>query len=64
MQKVDRETYGRVKAAIPEHPRRIVEERKPKSIYYVKQQVFDQDGRLVAMHDVTGEYYADESQLS
>jgi hypothetical protein len=33
MKTVDRETYDRVKATVPEHPSRVVELRRPVSLY-------------------------------
>ena len=63
LQLVNRETYDRVKAAIPQHASRVLENRHSGSIYYTSQMVFDTQGNLVAMHADNGQHYADTNLL-
>lgn len=49
--KVDKVTYDKVIAAIPEHNGKVIELRRGSGIYYSRQYIFDEQGRLVAFHD-------------
>lgn len=54
--------YREAVDSVPEHPKRVRETRKPGSIYYGTQHVFNENGNLVAMHDDTG-HWVDDSLL-
>jgi hypothetical protein len=58
---VDRETYDRVTAMVPEHDARVIEWRRSGRLYYVRQEVYDPDGGLVAVHDETGAFLVNEA---
>lgn len=64
---VDSKTYNAVVSAVPEHSNKINELRRGRGIYYSRQYVFDEQGRLVAFHDDddgTAKMWADVSLLT
>jgi hypothetical protein len=61
---VDHATYERAKGKVPEHLGKIKEVRHSfRSLYYIRQVVYDERGRLVALHEEDGSRYADEALL-
>ena len=61
---VDHETYTAVKAAVPEHDRKFLTWSRMGSLYYEQEEVFDEQGNLVAIHSKSGQRYADTSLLT
>lgn len=55
-----REEYAAFVLTIPDHPRRVEEFRRPPSIYYTEQRVYDHNGRFVAWHAPDGQHWIDQ----